>query len=141
MGVRLVRQGGTMGLNCDAHFGGSIRVTALERDVSTFPSGGGMRHRGQQHNAPAGWTPPRRVALPRAHRLCACNPPEGPSMCAQLKTQNHVNNSHSKTIHTFFITPLFARGQSQHRGQSQPWLLFSSGTTHPSCENSSQGCH
>ena len=38
-----------MGLNCDAHFGVN---TAQERDVSTFPPGGGMRHRGGAQNAP-----------------------------------------------------------------------------------------
>ena len=70
-----------MGLNCDAHFGVN---TAQERDVSTFPPGGGMRHRGGAQNAPAGWTPPRRLTRPRAPRLCACNLPEGPLMCVRL---------------------------------------------------------
>ena len=35
-----------MGLNCDAHFGVN---TAQERDVSTFPPGGGMRIE-EEHN-------------------------------------------------------------------------------------------
>ena len=66
---------------------GSIYV---ERHESTrFHLGGGMRHRGGAQSAPAGWTPPRRVALPREStssmcvqpspkrrgRRCACNSP------------------------------------------------------------------
>ena len=56
-----------MRLNCDAHLGVN---TAQERDVPTFPPGGGHApSRRSTQNAPAEWTPPRRVARPRAPRL------------------------------------------------------------------------
>ena len=131
--VHMSARGYHVRLNCDAHLGVN---TAQERDVSTFPPGGGMRHRGGAQNAPAGWTPPRRVALPRAPRLCACNPLEGPSMCVQLSQPNatakkrqsphlgappwtiervELNEAQllSPTIrdHPFFITPLLRQLQ------------------------------
>eukprot|EP00964_Phaeocystis_antarctica_P060024 scaffold35756_cov58-Phaeocystis_antarctica.AAC.6 len=111
-------------------------------DVSTYPPGARRVHvstwgghapsRRSTQNAPAGWTPPRRVARPRAPRLLeyvratfrrgrrfACN--SQPNTTANRGGKQRRPPAH----HPFSITPLFeavaTRGQSQHRGQSQPW--------------------
>ena len=108
--------------------------------VSTW---GGMRHRGGAQSAPAGWTPPRRVALrrarapssgaPRLRVRAALSEAKGPSMCVQLSQSSTTAKRGScppeTHDHPFFITLPFeavaTRGQSQHSGQSPPWLLFS----------------
>ena len=147
-----------MRLNCDAHLGVN---TAQERDVSTFPPGGGMRHRGGAQNAPAGWTPPRRVALPRAPRLCACNPPEGPSMCVQLSQWSPAPPlkeavALQKRMITPSLSPHFLRQLQLEVSRSiqvsrSPGCCFHTkwvarcaeqarNTSTTSCENSNQGC-
>ena len=46
-------------------------------------------------------------------------------MCVELsKPSTTAQRAHTRH-HPFFITPFLSRGQSQHSGQSQPWLLFS----------------
>ena len=94
-----------MGLNCDAHFGVN---TAQERDVSTFPPGGGMRHRGGAQNAPRLQGGPLHVGWRGREHLvctCACNPPEEPSMCVEVsqpsttaQTDSDVKQPHVITI-------------------------------------------
>eukprot|EP00964_Phaeocystis_antarctica_P118596 scaffold82379_cov67-Phaeocystis_antarctica.AAC.5 len=71
-----IKDGVTMGLYCDAHFGVN---TAQDRHESTFPPGGGHASSRRSTNAPAGWTPPRREHLVHVRatlqrgRRCACN--------------------------------------------------------------------
>ena len=78
-----------MGLNCDAHFGVN---TAQERDVSTFPPGGGMRHRGGAQNAPRLQGGPLQVGWrgrESTSSMCVQPCEGGASMCVQLSAQYH----------------------------------------------------
>ena len=46
--------------------------------------------------------------------LCACNPPEEPSMCVELSQPSTTAQRAHMRHHPFFITPFFSQGQSQH---------------------------
>ena len=72
------------------------------------------------------WTPPRRVALPRAPRLCACNPPD----------RRCVRNFQSKTaryviLFTPSLSPHFCNSVSRSIGVSRsPRCCFRPNTIH-----------
>ena len=69
--------------------------------MSTFPPGGGACAIEEEHKmrlqgtcrVPAGWTPSTSGgAAESTSSICACKPPEEPSMCAQLSEPNITAN-------------------------------------------------
>ena len=130
--VHMSARGYHVRLNCDAHLGVNT-AQATRVHVSTCVGACAIE---EEHKMRLQGGPPRRVALPRAPRLCACNPLEGPSMCVQLSQPNatakkrqsphlgappwtiervELNEAQllSPTIrdHPFFITPLLRQLQ------------------------------
>eukprot|EP00964_Phaeocystis_antarctica_P034643 scaffold19738_cov48-Phaeocystis_antarctica.AAC.1 len=69
-----------------------------------------------------GWTPPRRVARPRAPRLCACNPPEEPSMCVEL-SQPSTTAQRAHISSPLLYHPTFEEVQLEVSRSIQPGTL------------------
>ena len=134
--VHMSARGYHVRLNCDAHLGVNT-AQATRVHVSTCVGACAIE---EEHKMRLQGGPPRRVALPRAPRLCACNPLEGRGggrrcACNSLSpmppqrrgTVALSNNSRSPLLYHPTFEAVATRGQSQHSGQSQPWLLFSQG--------------